>query len=270
MPQQPLQPLSGTAITAYLAELASWFSIQVNQEVDSTNTMARQLAQHNAPEGTVVIAARQRQGRGRFGRMFYSPADTGIYMSLLLRPSFSIQQALYITTAAAVATAQAIEAVANIPARIKWVNDIYCRDKKVCGILTESAVAPSGDGLAYAILGIGINVYPPKDGFPDEFAHRAGAVLESADRLPDIRNHLAAEILRRFYQQYQRLPTPCFLEEYRQRSLLVGRQVQVQRVEGAHAWSATVLDITDTLSLRVRLSDGTEQELSSGDVTLTL
>ena len=104
--------------------------IQVFGEVDSTNNIAKKWANDGAEEGLVAIAAAQTAGRGRKGRRFESPENNGIYLSLVLRPEFSAEDSLYITVAAAVAAAKAIERESGNEARIKWVNDVFCSGKK--------------------------------------------------------------------------------------------------------------------------------------------
>ncbi|MBO5929451.1 MAG: biotin--[acetyl-CoA-carboxylase] ligase, partial [Clostridia bacterium] len=140
--------------------------------LDSTNTELCRLAREGAPEGTVIFADEQQKGRGRRGHTFFSPLS-GLYMSLLLRPQAEVSP-LHITTAAAVAVAEAIEQLTGIPAGIKWVNDIYCNGKKVCGILTEGAFFPGSAQLQYAVLGIGINVGLME--FPEELREIATSV----------------------------------------------------------------------------------------------
>ena len=131
--------------------------VRFYDSIDSTNTALRALAEEGAKEGTVLLAAQQTAGRGRRGRSFYSPEGTGMYMSILLRPKAPAQKILRITPAAAVAAAQTFEEISGESANIKWVNDVYMRGRKVCGILTEASI--TGDGVRYVIMGIG--VYPP-------------------------------------------------------------------------------------------------------------
>ena len=158
--------LSNQSISKYLN--SDFFDIEVYKVVDSTNSKLKSKAESGAPEGTVIISEEQTKGKGRRGRTFYSPKNTGIYMSLLLRPKFSAYESLSITTCAAVAVSRAIEINSNKNAQIKWVNDIFIDDKKVSGILTEASIDLESGGLKYAILGIGINAFSPKEGFPNE------------------------------------------------------------------------------------------------------
>lgn len=132
--------LSPTGIFKHLKH-ENDLSISVRRTVDSTNTWVRQRAQEGAAEGTVVVAEGQTAGRGRRGRAFFSPEGSGIYLSLLLRPSIDPSQAHLLTCAAAVAVARAIERTSGQSASIKWVNDVYCNERKVAGILTEGHTA---------------------------------------------------------------------------------------------------------------------------------
>ena len=115
--------------------------IKVIPTCSSTNDMLVDLAHDGAKEGTVVVSTEQTKGKGRTGKSFYSPKDTGVYISILLRPDTSPEDSLYFTTIAAVATAKAIESVSDKKVDIKWVNDVYIEGKKVSGILTEAALS---------------------------------------------------------------------------------------------------------------------------------
>lgn len=233
-------------------------------QLDSTNRLAHELAKNGAPEGTVVTAQTQTSGRGRRGRSFFSPGGTGLYMSLILRPSLPPQELLLVTTAAAVAVARAAETLTGETMQIKWVNDVYRQGKKVAGILTEGAV--DGDSVTYAILGIGVNVAPPAEGFPADIAHKAGALF---DMPCDKRDELCALILQQFEVYYTALTDKAFLEDYRRRSLLDGKTVQLLSVDDFPTESATVLGIDDDFALVVQTKDGI-RHLTSGDVSIQL
>ena len=112
-------------------------NLSVYKTITSTNTVLKEKAEQSAPHGTVLIATEQTLGRGRMGKKFYSPSNTGLYISILVRPDIPADQALFLTTSAAVATAKAIEDVSNKKADIKWVNDIYIYDKKVVAFLPK-------------------------------------------------------------------------------------------------------------------------------------
>ena len=129
--------LAEETIQKYLKENCRDLQLHVFPVVDSTNILLRRKEKEGAPEVCVVIAGEQTKGKGRLGRSFYSPSDTGVYLSLLLRPENILpEQAVHITTIAAVAACEAIERVSGRKAGIKWVNDIYMDGKKGSGILT--------------------------------------------------------------------------------------------------------------------------------------
>lgn len=179
--------LSASGIRRFLPADAPLFPT-VRKCLDSTNAEALRRAVDGAPEGTVIVAEEQTAGRGRRGRSFFSPAGTGIYLSILVRPALPAERAHLLTCSAAVAVAEAIEACAGVDASIKWVNDVYCRGKKVAGILTEGSFDLEGGVLQHAVVGIGVNVRPPHAGFPAEIAERAGAVLPASDATPSANN----------------------------------------------------------------------------------
>ena len=234
----------------------------VEKSLDSTNAAARRLAEQGAAEGTVVLSGSQTQGRGRYGRSFYSPADTGVYLSLLLRPTGDPQQTVLLTAAAAGAMCQAMEALGVEDPKIKWVNDIFLRGKKVCGILCEASFSLETGAPEYVVVGAGINVYTPQGGFPPEIADIAGALWNAP--VPDGKNRLAAEFLNRFWTLYR--GGGDFLEDYRRRSLVIGKTVTV--AAGDTARKALALDIDDRCRLRVRFENGEEQTLSYGEVSI--
>lgn len=213
----------------------------------------------------VLLAQEQTQGKGRLGRTFFSPKGTGLYMSVLLRPRFSAEEALSITTAAAVAVAEAVDQVTGQHARIKWVNDVYLRGRKVCGILTEAAVDFESGGLQYAVLGMGINIREPEGGFSPELAQVAGALFPG--EVPaGARTRLAAAILNRFFSYYQALPDRTFMKAYAERSLLTG--MEVTYTQGDRAGEGLVLGVDEEARLLLRLPDGREQAFSAGEVQI--
>lgn len=247
------------------AELESRIRIVTYRETDSTNIRARELAASGEPEGTVVCAGTQTAGRGRMGRSFFSPGDTGLYMSVLLRPTVDAATvATNVTPIAAVAVCRAIEQVSGIDAGIKWVNDVFVRGGKVCGILTEAALSVESGTLDHAVVGIGVNVYEPDGGFPPEIAHSAAALL--SERRFDMRNELCAAILKEFFELYDRQAEHLHIDEYRRRSIILGKRVAVIPIVGGTEREAVVEDITNSCALRLRFDDGSVSELTSGEI----
>ena len=238
--------------------------IRVREVVTSTNDALRQLAEEGAPEGTVLAAGAQTAGKGRRGHSFYSPPGSGLYLSLLLRPRLEAKDALSLTTCAAASVALAIEDCAGTDAEIKWVNDVFCRGKKVCGILTEAALDLESGGLQYAIVGIGVNLFPPEGGFPAELADIVGAVFPARPQGLESRSRLAGAILDRFFGFYADIDSKPFFEDYRKRSFLLGQEIEI--LERGQVRPATALDLAPDFSLRVREADGTVCALSSGEV----
>lgn len=239
--------------------------VEVRRETASTNDALKAEAERGAPEGAVLIAERQTAGKGRLGRRFESPVGTGLYMSVLLRPRFSAEKSLFITTAAAVAVAGAIEEIADVESQIKWVNDVYVRGKKVCGILTEASVDFENSGLHWAVLGIGINIAEPEGGFPPEIRDVAGAVFPGKSPVP-VRSRLAAAVIRRFFACYASFEDAPFLAEYRRRSFLDGKWVAFTL--GDEHLSGVVQGIDEKARLVVRLDTGETRAFSAGEVSM--
>ena len=230
--------------------------VTVLDEAASTNTLLRELAADGAPEGTLLVTDYQTAGRGRRGRTFYSPKGTGLYMSLLLRPSFGPEQAVYLTTACAVAAVEAVEQL-GVSLGIKWVNDLFLNDRKVAGILTEA----TENGI---IVGIGLNLYPPCDGFPKELQTIATSIF--TDETENLKNRLAAEWVNRFWTLYQNLAPEHYLKRYRDYSILINRPVTMIR-DGVEL-CGIVREINEQCQLVVELNDGKCQTLSSGEVQI--
>ncbi len=242
------------------------FDIEVYKTIDSTNVKLKQIAV-NCKEGKVIVALHQTAGKGRMGRSFFSPADSGIYLSLLVRPNFLAEQSLYLTTVAAVAVAQAIEKVCGIKADIKWVNDIYCAGKKVCGILTEASFNLENQTIDYAVVGIGINLFTPKDGFPEELKNIATSVLQDKNNVLDIKCKLIAEVLQGFFDYYKEIPNKTFFAQYKARSFIIGKEVDI--IQSEKIINAKVIDIDDECRLLVKYKgDENIHKISSGEVSI--
>ena len=263
--------LSEPAILSTLNTKYVGRSIDLFKTVDSTNSFAKSLAQLGAKNGHVIISEHQSMGRGRMGRVFYSPSCQGIYMSVIIRPKLSIEKATSITACAAVAVCQAIDKVIaeagiiHAPCRIKWVNDIFLGDKKVCGILTEASVAVEQGGLDYVVIGFGLNVN--NYSFPDELQDICTSLrLECGESFSRVK--LCTEILDRFEALIEELTAgkSTFMSEYRNRSILTGKIIDVENNGITERFSCVGID--DQGYLVVRRSNGTELSLSGGTVTL--
>ena len=229
----------------------------VFEEVTSTNEIVKSYGRQGAPAWTMAVAASQTAGRGRGERSFFSPDGTGVYLSILLRPESDLPPA-GITATAAVAAIDAMEELGARSLGIKWLNDIYRNGKKVSGILAEAVESENG---RFAVLGIGINLLPPRGGFPSEIADRAGALFDDTkERF--LRERMAIAF---FEHLEKRLRDPSGVyTAYRGRLLALGKTVQYN---GANA---TVTDLLPDFRLVLTMEDGAVRYLDSGEISLNL
>ncbi|MBQ5885030.1 MAG: biotin--[Clostridia bacterium] len=255
--------ISKSEIEAHLTE-NNCYSITVLKEIDSTNTYLKSAAEKGEKDGAVVIAEGQTAGRGRLGRRFYSDKG-GLYMSILIRPDMPTERSLFITTGTAVAVSRAIENVCGKRIGVKWVNDIFIDNKKVCGILTEGASDFETGRLQYAVVGIGINVNEPKDKFNKEIANIATAIYEK-DEPWGIKNRLAAEVLNQFSEIMKAPDDKAVIDEYRARSILIGKEVYI--TDNDKIKKVTVVDIDDSAAIVLKTDDGEIIKKTSGEISI--
>ncbi len=244
-------------------DLKNTIKLQVLDKATSTNTLVKEAASENE-EGFIVVAGEQTAGRGRMGRSFFSPGDSGVYMSLLLKPKIKPVDAVRITTAAAVSVCRALEKLGVIGSEIKWVNDIYLNNKKVCGILTESSFDSHSGLLDFAVLGVGVNIYESKEGFPEDIKEIAGAVF--AERKDNLRNEFIALFINEFFDWYKHPSFKKHLEEYKKKSCVLGKEINI--IHGENIRSARAVDIDENCNLVVELPDGTTEKLYSGEISI--
>ena len=250
--------LSKDSIKSYLDRD---MEIIILEETDSTNNVAKSLALRGIKEGTVIIAKRQTQGRGRMGRSFLSSSENGLYMTLFLKPDIPPLQCVNITVMAAAAVAEAIERVSSKECQIKWVNDIYIGDKKACGILTEASFDFTANRLDYAILGIGVNVSDPEGGFDNEIRDIACSVY-GKNAPVGVKNRLCGEIINTFMKYYADFDNVEYMDRYRERSNLIGKTVDVYR--GNEIISGVCVGIDESANLVVKTDRG-EMRFNSGE-----
>ena len=263
-PPPGADPLSADGIAEYLRHRE--LRPEVYASVGSTNTLLKARAEQGEASGLVLIAGEQTAGRGRLGRSFYSPPGCGLYMSVLYRPVSPVTDAVRITACAAVAAAETIEELSGNAAQIKWVNDVLIGGKKVCGILTEASLDGGSGRFRHLIVGIGVNTAAPAGNYPDELRGVAGPAFGPAP-IPQLRCRLAAGILDRLTDYMEDLPGKDPFEAYRARSIVLGRPVTLLS-PGRDPVRAEVLGLERDYSLRVRLGDGTERIVRSGEVSL--
>ena len=253
-------------IRQLLRKSAADAEITIKDTVTSTNTLLRSAAENGAPDKTVLIANEQTEGRGRRGKSFYSPADSGIYMSILLCPDFGADKSFFITAGAAVSVVRAVKKVCGIDAGIKWVNDIMLDGKKICGILTEAVTDFESGSLQYAVMGLGINISRPKDGFPSEISDIASSLYsdEAADN--ELKCSLAAEILNNFFDIYEHTSVERLIDEYKKYSVVLGKRIKV--ISAGTEYFATAVDIDNDARLVVKDNEGNMHTLSSAEVSV--
>lgn len=232
--------------------------------VESTNSSAREIFfSGEGGHGTLVAANCQTNGRGRLGREFYSPQDTGIYMSVILEPRETISPVTMITSAAAVAVCDAIvELVPTLDPRIKWVNDILIGGKKVCGILAEGMIPPGCRRPVAIIVGIGINCQTSV--FPSEIAGIAGSLGAAVSR-----SALCARVCDRLLEICENIDDGTMIESYRARSAVLGKRVRCFG-GGRETIYGKVVSICDDSALLIEGDDGKITKMSSGEISLRL
>lgn len=256
--------LSEAGIRVYLNENYPDFkpgTFIVYDLTDSTNSEAKRLIVKGAAHGTVVISDAQTNGRGRMSRNFYSPAGTGLYMTLIVNPDFDISKAVLVTAMAAVASARAISTICGIETDIKWVNDLYLKNKKVAGILTEAVSNFETGVIESVIIGIGININEPENGFPSDIKDKAGGLSQPCNR-----NALAGELTHNIMTMLETIEERKFISEYKDRNMVLNRNIQIART----GEKVKAVDISCDAGLVVQHADGTLDTLSTGEISIIL
>ena len=239
-------------------------TIYYKDEIDSTNNKAKELARKGAKEGTLVVADQQTSGKGRLGRVWESPAGTGIWMSIILRPNILPQYASQITLVAGLDMCEAIQEVTGLNAMIKWPNDVVVGGKKVCGILTE--MSAEIEGINYIVVGIGVNVNMKH--FPETLPYASSLVLQGGKEYS--RKEIITNFLERFekdYEQYKVKPDLEALQKrYERNCINLHKKVKLVRKSGEVV--AEAIGINKEVELCVKYEDGTEETVLSGEVSV--
>lgn len=236
--------------------------IEVFETIDSTNKYGKELLNGGFKGRKLIVANEQSAGRGRLGRTFYSPGDTGIYMSLIDTLDVDKNETLSVTIRAAVALRESIKNIIGRDCKIKWVNDIYIGDKKVAGILSEGVTNLESNKVEGIVVGIGVN-YRTSD-FPTELKDIASSLNGKAG---NNRNLLIAEITNSYFKTLS-LSEGEILERYKKELLYIGEDVVVYYPTG-ESEEALVLDINQFGNLVVRLkSNGEERAISFGEISV--
>ncbi len=238
-------------IQSHLDEAADVF---VFDTLGSTNDTAKELCKEQ-DKPLIVIADEQTNGKGRQGKTFFSPAKSGLYFSLAIKTDAPAFEFVGITCAVAVAVTRAIEELTALTPKIKWVNDIYIDNKKVCGILVQ-AVSDSSI-VKHLIIGVGVNLSTVD--FPEEIKNIAASLNVKIDR-----NILSAKIANNILDLIKKEPS-AYIGEYRAKSNVIGREIVY--FQNNTAYSATAVDIDESGGLVVE-SNGRKTTLTSGEISV--
>lgn len=269
-----LSQISDLLSEEYIRENVSFpCKVHVFDKIGSTNDYAKEIEKLSCPH--IILADEQTKGRGRMGRSFYSPPASGLYMSVVFRPDFEISKAMLITTISALAVCQAFEEVAGVGPKIKWVNDIYMSEKKVCGILTEAESNLESGTMDKIIIGIGINCFLQR--FPDELKDKAAFIENPKKEFS--RSQLAASIINNIFSLINNFDKRKLLMEYKSRSMILGKQILLYGSSysalpehGGTGVKARAIDIDENGGLVVEYMEGRHARematVTSGEVTV--
>lgn len=257
--------LTDTELESILSTQWLGKSIVYKNQVDSTNTLAKKLAEEGIGHGTIVLADQQMVGKGRRGRSWESPFGTGIWMSIVLRPEIHPRNASMITLVMAMSVSEAIEEVTNLKPEIKWPNDILVNNKKVCGILTEMNAEMTS--VNHIVVGVGVNVNTKN--FSPELADMATS-LRIEEKKEINRLLLAEKIIKSFEAKYEAFikyeDLRDLKEEYESKLINIGKQVRILQPSGDLTGQA--LGINEEGELLVKKADGDILAIYAGEVSV--
>lgn len=254
-------------ITPYLNTSVFGRSFYYHKTIDSTNTTAKILAENDENEGAIIVAEEQLNGKGRLGRTWVSPLGKGIYTTIIVRPKIPVHQASQLTLVVATVIAKVLNEQYNIPAKIKWPNDIIANDKKIAGILVE--MSSDLDQINYAVIGIGLNVNHSLDSFggidptytPTSMAMEASSFFNRAEVMIQLINDLE-----KAYMDYIETGFQGFKPIWEQYAFSINKTINVYT--GTTTIVGTLLGINETGALVIDVN-GTIQTIYSGELTVS-
>lgn len=235
------------------------------EEVDSTNTWGKRLAEEGAPHGTLIVADEQTQGRGRRGRSWKSPKGTNISMTLILRPDLEPSRASMLTIVMGLSVAQGLKELLELPIEIKWPNDAVLNGHKLCGILTE--MSAQIDYINYVVVGTGINVNLPE--IPEDLKEIATSLLIETGHTVN-RAEVIGAVMRAFARNYESFIETGDLSGLRDayNEILANRDRQVRVLDPKDPYEGVALGINPRGELLVRKEDGSVSEVYAGEVSV--
>ncbi|MCM1055370.1 MAG: biotin--[acetyl-CoA-carboxylase] ligase [Bacteroides sp.] len=251
--------LSADRVRSQLPEELRGNEIIVLKTVDSTNNYAKKAAADGAKSGTVIIAEEQTAGRGRRGNSFYSPLGTGIYMTVILRPEHFTADTDLVTICAGCAVCMAVEALTDRKPLIKWVNDLYLDEKKICGILSEATADYEARTIDSIVVGMGINI--TTESFPDGLKQKAGKIGIRIGRAV-----LAAKVTECLFKCLSRTREDN-IADYKAHSLVLGKKVSFTKGDTEYKGKAVDIDMKGQLIVETA---ETLMTLNSGEISVKL
>lgn len=233
--------------------------------IGSTNSYARELATQGEPEGAMVITEKQTKGKGREGRKWYSPSKVNLLFSIIFRPPFSIDGIFSLTMLTALAVVDAIHNMTGLQTLIKWPNDVYCKDKKMAGILTEFSA--NKKRAEYVIVGTGLNVNWDMRGKPELDHLATSLIIELGHPISrvDLLIHIL-ELIEKYYQHLLRGQDNLIYERWNELSMVIGKEVLID--PGKERKRARVTGIDKNGALVVEDENGRELSIICGDLTV--
>ncbi|MCT4377239.1 biotin--[acetyl-CoA-carboxylase] ligase [Leuconostoc suionicum] len=260
--------LEGTKISAVGIKkyLKSDVDLRVFDTIDSTSVYAREkLSSGEITKNTVIVSESMSAGIGRLGRKFFSPKNTGMYVTFALPlPVETIVNPGRLTTSTAVAVSKMVKEVFDIDLQFKWVNDLLYNNKKVGGILTEAITDFESQQFSSLAVGIGMNLATPDGGFPEEISQKAGALT---DEMTVSRNEVVGSLINYFFDMYQDYQDGRYIPQYRKKVVGVGQLVELKR--GQMNLTGIIREIDNDGCLVLDTKQGIER-INSGEITKLL
>ncbi len=236
-----------------MVTLPPLWTLKILDQVNSTNSMADDLARQGAPEGTAVLARYQTAGRGRWGRVWESQSDKNLYISVVLRPTVPPQGVASLTLVAGLATSDMLRSDYGAPVQLKWPNDIWWQDKKMGGILTELHM--NDHTVGHVVVGLGLNVNGLVSDFSPEVAKIATSLIDCLGKTVSI-NEMAIHWCRQLYHrltQWREMGIAGLRNDYDHVMALKGEEVRIE--DSAEAIQGVVTGIDATGRLLVQGKD---------------
>lgn len=224
-------------------------------KVSSTNDVLKTFATKDISD-CVLIAKEQTGGRGRYNRHYFSP-KSGVYFSFIIKKEIDPKYIPLITPLVAVCVAETLNEYGK-DASIKWVNDVLIKNKKVCGILVETT-------LPYIIVGIGLNLFAPKKGFPDDIKDIAGYIFDEEDK--KLKDEIVIKILSKFFDYFKDLKDKKFAKYYLDHCITIGKDIVITDVNGKTK-DAKAISLNDDLELVVQYPDGEQDTIRTGEASI--